>query len=155
MARLTTYDDKRVEQAMAILHANGGNALKTSELTGIPRSTLRSWAGQTKFQPRTVNSQAVADKTVELAHRLEHVALLAVGPDMDAALANASAKDRAIVAGIAIEKRQLLIGAPTSRNETLRIELVAHGTLQELADRTMSGTTSHLAVGSGAGDVRD
>lgn len=138
MANSTQYSDEQAAHALAALKANGGNMQKTARMLGIPRTTLRQWAGQViKSVPKTVPAQLIMDKTVEIADRLEHVALLAVGPDMDTALASASAKDRAIVAGIAIEKRQLLIGAPTSRTESLQVTLVAQGTLNELGDRTL------------------
>jgi hypothetical protein len=153
MARLTEYDDDQVANALAVLHANNGNALKTSELLGIPRSTIRSWAGQTQYTPKSVPNELVQDKTMELAHNLEAVAFMAVGEGLEEAILKASAKDRMIVAGIAIEKRQLLIGAPTSRNASVVIHLAGAGSLRELADRTLSGTNTPVALGPGSEDV--
>lgn len=47
-------------------------------------------------------------------------------------------KDLLVGIGIATEKMELLSGRATSRSESLKIELVAGGSLRELAERTMS-----------------
>src|SRR6185503_2578167 len=144
MARLTHYDDDQVANALAVLKANGGNALKTSEMTGIPRSTIRSWAGELEYAPRTIDPNKVQEKSLELADMLQEVAFIAVGEGMEEAILKSSARDRMIVAGIAIEKRQLLTGGPTSRNASVIIHLAGSGSLKELADRTLNGTTPAL-----------
>jgi hypothetical protein len=39
------YSDEEKASALAALAANGGNALLTAQQTGVPRTTLRKWAG--------------------------------------------------------------------------------------------------------------
>lgn len=103
--------------------------------------------------PKQVSEERVQDQTRELAQRLERVALLSVDEGIDEAIAKASAKDRMIVAGIAIEKRQLLIGSPTSRNASVVIHLVGGGSLKELAEVTLNRTTPALEASNEPEDV--
>lgn len=156
MARLTEYTDDQAAHALAMLKANGGNAKRTAALLGIPRTTLRQWAGRAQSMnalPKQVSEERVQDQTRELAQRLERVALLSVDEGIDEAIAKASAKDRMIVAGIAIEKRQLLIGSPTSRNASVVIHLVGGGSLKELAEVTLNRTTPALEASNEPEDV--
>jgi hypothetical protein len=155
VARATEYSDDQAAHALAMLEANGGNAKKTAALLGIPRTTLRQWAGRAKSstaRPKVVRAELVQDRSAEIATNLENLAAKSIG-FADAKMETASYKDLLIGAGIAIEKVQLLRGKATSRSESLRIELVAGGSLQELAARTMSGTNPPPALGPGAGLV--
>jgi hypothetical protein len=118
-------------------------------LLGVSRSTLRGWVGKTRSEhvssttgiARVPSAELVQDRSLELGNRLEDVAALAIGEGMEEAILRSTAKDRAVVAGIAIEKAQLLKGRPTTRNESLSVTLVASGTLNELGARTLSALT--------------
>lgn len=136
MARLTEYTDEQRANGLAVLASTGGNMLKAARLLGVSRSTLRGWAGKsgsTTGFPREPQVVEVRAKTIQLADRLEQVAHLAVGLSIGEKIEDASAKDRLVVAGIAIEKMQLLRGGPTQRQESVSVTLVAGGSLRELA----------------------
>lgn len=47
-----SYTDAERAAALAVLQANGGNMLRTSKATGIPRTTLITWAGDVERQAR-------------------------------------------------------------------------------------------------------
>lgn len=38
------YSDSQVAEALAVLDACGGNVLRASQTTGVPRKTLEGWA---------------------------------------------------------------------------------------------------------------
>ena len=143
MANTTQYDDEQRAYAMAVLKSNGGNFLKTSRQTGIPRTTLRQWAGQDQHPvPAIPDAQLVADRSMELADRFEAVAFEALDAEgISRAMKKAGLRDRVLGAAIATDKSQLLKGRPTSRNESLSVTLVASGSLNELGERTLSALT--------------
>jgi transposase-like protein len=143
VANMTQYTDDDRARAVVMYQANGGNAKRTAHLLGVSRSTLRGWvgkdsAGSTNGTARIPPTELVQDRSRELGDRLEDVAALAIGEGMEEAILRSSGKDRAVIAGIAIEKAQLLKGKPTSRDVSLSVTLVASGTLNELGDRTLT-----------------
>jgi transposase-like protein len=140
MANTTTYTDEQVANAIAMLRANGGNAKRTASQLGIPRTTIRAWAGRShsvSARPKQVKTSIVQNRSREIADSLEDLAAKAVG-FADSKMETASYKDLLIGVGIAIEKVQLLRGGATSRTESLRIELVAGGSLRELGERSIT-----------------
>jgi len=146
MARLTEYTDDDRARAVALFQANGGNAKRTAQLLGVSRSTLRGWIGKIRTErvasttgvARMPPAELVQDRSLELGNRFEDVAVLALGEGMEEAILKSSAKDRAVVAGIATEKAQLLKGRPTNRNETLSVQLVASVALHDAGDRALT-----------------
>lgn len=158
MARLTTYSDEEVANALAMLRANGQNAKKTAALLGIPRTTIRAWAGRAhsstgkQMYPKQVKPELLQERSEEIATSLENLAAMSVGFAVEK-MPEASYKDLLIGAGIAIEKVQLLRGRATSRNESLVIQLVAGGSLNELANVALNRTTPALGEGNDRKDV--
>ena len=147
MARLTEYSDERAAQALAVLESVHGNVKKAARLTGVPRTTLQGWAGRgsKKVKPKVVSAELVRDERQKLSEKWERTVNTALDrAGLEEVLSKASYKDLLVGAGIGTEKVELLQGRATSRSESLRIELVAGGSLQELASRTMSGTTTAL-----------
>jgi len=142
MANTTQYDPKKVAHAMAVLRANGGNALKTAKQLRIPRTTLRQWASgmpAPRPVPAIPNAELVDDVSAELATKFENAALDALEPEaLGVALEKASFKDRVLGAAIAIDKRQLLIGGATSRTETLSVHLVGAVALNAAGSSTLA-----------------
>jgi hypothetical protein len=135
------------------------NMKKASRLTGIPRTTLRGWAGKNKSTTavaKVVRPELVQDQRGKLAEKWERTVSRALDrADIDEVLDKAPYKDLVIGAGIATEKLELLSGRATSRSESLRIELVSGGSLFELANRTMSGTNARAAIGPGPAKPQD
>src|SRR5437870_4809811 len=99
-------------RALAILKSNQGNWRKTESETGFSRSTLKSWAAMAERTPGFPS--LVMEKDEILASKLLEASNMAVDRVFEA-LPKASAKDAAIVAGITIDKRQLLLGRATAR----------------------------------------
>lgn len=110
------YSDEERANALAALAANGGNVDRTARELGLPRKTLEHWA---KGDINPVVAELGQQKKVSLADRLEEVALALVAA-MPRKLANATLQQIAVSLGIAVEKMQLLRGAPTSITEDLR-----------------------------------
>lgn len=144
MARLTEYDDAAKARGLAVLRANGGNAKKTARELGVPRSTLRAWAGLRENEgkraadvPATVVNDAVADlarKWLETAHRAVDLA-----NELLERKESRGVKDLLVGAAVATEKHQLLVGGPTSRTESLRVSLVAPDALRSDTLRIIEG----------------
>lgn len=118
----STYTTEQRAAALAQLTANNGNLLRTSRDTGIPRQTLQNWANEeTPLDAETQNIRH--QKRGELADELKNLAYLAVDRASDPeAIAKASALDAAKIAGIAIDKFQLLTGQPTTITEERTID---------------------------------
>jgi len=105
-----SYSDEEKGNALAALAANGGNALLTSQQTGVPRTTLQKWAdgavhpcvpemGQQK-------RQELADRLEGLAHRLVDA--------IPGKIADSDLKQLSVSLGIAVDKMRLLREQPTS-----------------------------------------
>ena len=105
------YSDDDRANALAALAANGGNINRTARELGIPEKTLRNWANGTSH-PEAAN--LAEQKKQPLAALLEDVARKLAGD-----LANGAAKDPAVALGIVIDKRQILLGQPTSITRSL------------------------------------
>ncbi|MBI5670290.1 MAG: transposase [Chloroflexi bacterium] len=77
MSRRYTDDDRR--QALECLKANGGNCCQTSQETGIPVRTLRTWARQARQAEEAADveralaqmRQRLIDNVLRLANSLE------------------------------------------------------------------------------------
>ena len=150
MSDKRTYSEEFIAHALSVLKANNDNAKDTAKQLGVPRTTLRQWAGRAKSataRPKQVSIQ-IQDKSDEVhAQRLGAVFMLATEPELVASkLEKASLRDLLIASDIATRGRALLRGLPTSREgREVRIIFSADsgaGSLRELAERTMSGTRS-------------
>lgn len=137
-----TYTDETRANVLATLQANGGNAVKTAKQLGIPRTTIRQWAGEANLgpgvavMPRKVPTALVEGKMAELANNLEAVAFKAVELANEKA-DGASYKDLLVGTGIAVEKMLLLRGQATSRVETFKVSLVGVSDLRTAALRSL------------------
>lgn len=113
-----TFSPEQIAEALATLRANDGNLLRTSKATGIQRSTLRMWRdGQTPENVPAGDLVPLQSKAEEqIAQRLEGFTLKAMErADTPEFVEGLKGKDLLIASAIAIEKMQLLRGAPTSR----------------------------------------
>ncbi|SRR5713101_2642305 len=110
--RAQSYRDYPVELKAAVIAAieqNGGNVLATSKLFNLPPDTVRYWwANSDRFREIQVTS------SICLADKLENVAHSYVDSLASHDLSIVTARDKASVAAIAIDKMQLLRGEPTS-----------------------------------------
>jgi hypothetical protein len=140
----TEYDDKQKAEALS-LYAEHGPA-EAGRRTGIPRTTISRWAGETgvrtdrEAKTREATKAAAEkaaklretlksncrDRAVDLIHRMEEMHVEFVGKDgrrEEVAKATAAAcKDYAVAVGVLIDKAELLDGRATSRQETRNID---------------------------------
>lgn len=105
------WTDADKEHAIAV-YVTTGNLSKTSRQTGVPISTLRGWLAE---QPPEKVKEAREDAQAEFVKKAwdavsAHVEHL---QDKDVVKAT-SARDSATIAGILIDKIQLVTGQPTS-----------------------------------------
>lgn len=118
-----SYTDADREAVRVSLTMNGGNLRAASRSTGIPFSTIKTWhdkpepEGIEALPPAVIEAaseQIRAGKKGEVIAAAWDVAKAAFLRAQDA-LPKASARDAAIVAGIAVDKAQLLAGDATER----------------------------------------
>jgi transposase-like protein len=131
------YSDEEKAQALAILYANNGNIAEAQRQLGIPYRTLANWAaeereGQTHAAIANIGNQKKSD----LAQRLEEIAreLADAMPDKIQA---ATLQQVATSMAIAIDKMQLLRGAPTSISDIA---------IEQIADRIERMTDDERAI---------
>jgi transposase-like protein len=104
------YTDQQQAEALALVQANGGDTAATSAATGIPEATLRAWRDGERRPPVV---QLCSEKKEALAEQFEALAERAVQV-ADAKVESASARDAAVIAGIATDKALLLRGEATA-----------------------------------------
>ena len=134
------------------MHASGMSKTKIAAHLGLSRDTVKRYvAGES---PKSADVEVIEAKTTGTREKIRDnvetflmkASDVAATDDFVTSLAS-KPKDMMIGLGIAVEKMELLSGRATTRSESLRIELVAGGSLTELADRVMSGTTKALTPG--------
>jgi len=105
------YSDREKASALAALDANGGNVNQTARQLAIPRKTLALWASSRHLSADVADIRH--EKRKELGERLEDLAhtLVDLLPDK---LPSASVRDLAGALIVAVDKMQLLKGAPTA-----------------------------------------
>lgn len=108
------YTDAEIGSALALLSANNGNVARTARELSIPRLTLREWAINRRRDSTEVREVQLV-KAGTLESKFEMIAHIysdrLTDPDV---IARSSPLDAAKVAGIAVDKRQLLTGMPTA-----------------------------------------
>lgn len=104
------YSDDERAASLAALAANGGDVAKTAAQVGVPYRTMKNWADGTCHPEAAELGMAkkplLADLLEDLAHRAVRTSRRG--------LRHLKADRAAVVAGIAIEKMQLLRGQPTA-----------------------------------------
>lgn len=118
MAKQKRYDDKFRASAVVMLEAAGypgkeGALASTAKHLKVPHQTLRRWFLNEQNPPP---SALVREKRGELSDLLRNEIDAALGA-MDGARPEASYRDLGTVAGILIDKLQLITGKPTERSE--------------------------------------
>ena len=117
------YTDEDRERARVVWEATGGNASATARETSIPRSTILAWMNAPPPAPLETFPAEIVESVVETFRQDKKSEIIGAAWDLakaafdqaKAALPDASAKDAATVAGIAIDKAQLLSGGATER----------------------------------------
>ena len=105
----TRYSAEEQAAALAALAENNGNVDKTAAQLGIPHSTLRTWRDATVAVP---DANIVTQQKLIRAVKWDQVQDMGVERALEA-LPTASARDAAVVAGIAVDKAALLRGEAT------------------------------------------
>ena len=146
--RRRTYSEEDIAGALTSLRANDGQVRATARELGIPPMTLGQWATETR-RPETPANRP--NRIAVSTHQVEETIsqLSAIIPQALArvveALPTLNGYQAMLAAAIAIDKRQLLSGGPTSRTEVLRARYVEPTALRELArkviDVPLTGTT--------------
>lgn len=134
-----TYTDIEKAQALAAFAACGNNASKAAKATGIPRKTISQWAAGTVGVKSIANLPSLtADAKIELADKLDGIAH-ALADAMPSKIEKASLQQVAISMAVAIDKRALLRGQPTSitenRTERARFETAIGQLIAECKSR--------------------
>jgi len=105
------YSDNEKGAALAALDANDGNVSRTAKQLKIPRTTLLEWIADRHVSSDV--SDIRQEKRKELSDRLEDLAHTLVDI-LPAKLPTASVRDLAGALIVAVDKMQLLKGAPTA-----------------------------------------
>ena len=139
----STYDDAFIAHVLSLLKIHNGNAKMVSKLTGVPRTTLRQWAGRaasTNAFPRKVDESTQTFADEENAKRLDAVFVMVTEPELlRSKLDKASLRDLLISGDIATRGRALLRGQPTARTESVRVSLVEPDALRSDKLRVIEG----------------
>ena len=116
-----TYTDEDRERARIIWEMNGKQIRATARDAGIPLGTVQAWIPVWENPPlapvevyEAVYETIRTDKKAEIISTAWDLAKAAFAHS-HANLPGTSAKDAAVIAGIAIDKAQLLSGEPTER----------------------------------------
>ena len=123
------YSDSEKGAALAALDANAGNVSLTARQLKIPRTTLLEWIADRHVSDDV--SDIRHEKRKELSERLEDLAHTLVDL-LPAKLPEASVRDLAGALIVAVDKMQLLKGAPTAINKD-----VSERTNEERATRIL------------------
>lgn len=127
------YNSQQRAEALALLEANEGNILRTSQQLGIGEATLHDWVSQSR-DPKT----PIAEETKAILPEVKEdfLARLVTARDkvldqLDTQIADLKAREAAVTLGILIDKVELLKG-----NATQRVESVGNGeTVNEAIER--------------------
>lgn len=125
--RIYTEDDR--ERARVALEMHDGNVSAASKESGIPRVTLLGWKNEWEIEAAEAAALPVPKEVLSTA--VEHIRQTEKSLVIEAAwaaaragfaraieaLPEATAQQAATVAGIAVDKAQLLSGAATERHE--------------------------------------
>lgn len=114
--------------------------VKTAEKAGLPKEIAAGLIRRVRAMAQETTSELRTVKAKEFLDILDDRAFKALGYLDDFALANASAKDLAVIAGILLEKRQLLRGEPTailSIDDRRSLNDLVAGMTKEAARRNM------------------
>lgn len=128
------YTEKEKINAVCVF-AVSGNSRRTAELTNIPEATIRTW--KTTLWWNEVTTRIYEEQDEELSSKLTKMVDKAVdaindrldggdyfyNPKLDKLIRKPiNARDVAAVAVMAVDKRQLLRGQPTSRIEKVSVD---------------------------------
>lgn len=144
MANLTNYDEDFIAHALAVLRSNKNNAKRTAVQLGIPRTTLRQWAGLSPVKGKRVSQDKVSEASEKLADRLDRIAAR-LSERIEEAVGqvpietSADLKNMLIGQGITIEKASFARGGPTSRTESLKVSLIDPESLRGSALKVIEG----------------
>jgi hypothetical protein len=114
MAKRRRYDDKFRASAVVMLEAAGypdqkGALTRTANHLGVPLNTIKGWyTANRNPPPAELRTEKKGDLVTLFDSELE-----AIFGDMPNARPDASYRDLGVVAGILVDKRQLLTGEPT------------------------------------------
>ena len=131
------YSDAEIQGALQAVEANRGYIKPTAEALGIPEKTLYNWTVERGQRARAARTRLLGgNDDLGLADRFLDVVIAAQDRTMEA-LPKASAYQAALIGAISIDKRQLILGRPTSRSEQVRTRYVEGDALHSMAARVI------------------
>ena len=122
MTTKRSYSEEEKAEALALLNVNGGNVNSTAKQLHMPVPTLRKWANGKHINNAVLQKEQ--QKKQSLAELFEEVARAYIARALDlGAIDDTRGKDAVIAAATALDKLQLLIGAPTARSQIQVIDM--------------------------------
>jgi transposase-like protein len=135
MAR-RTYDDKFRASAVVMLEAAGypdtkGALTKVANHLKVPARTLSRWFNKENNPPPDDVVKVKKGQMIEQLENLAYKLIAAIHKEIDEN--GAPVRESSTALGIVIDKRQLLMGGATSRNE-INIKEMSDDELRAIAD---------------------
>ena len=106
-------DPDTVAQVMDLASEPLSNLTAAAEECGVPPAVMKRLVRRFNSEYQPMMSEMKAFKTSDITKKIEDKAMRALDWLDDYKMAQASAKDLAIIVGILLEKRQLMRGEPT------------------------------------------
>lgn len=134
------YSDAEMVGALRAVDANKGYIKPTADALGIPAKTLSNWTlnkGKRAIQAR--NASLGHNEDLGIADRYLDIIIAAQDRTLEA-IGSASAYQAALIGAISTDKRQLILGRPTSRTEAIRTRYVDGDALRGMANRVIDIT---------------
>ena len=118
------YTPKQRAEALAVLEANNGNMLRTSQELGIGQATLKTWVTESRDEKNTYAQETLEhlpEAKTNLLDKLDN-AINQTLTQYVGSIADLKAKDAAVALAVLIDKAQLLRGGATARTEQIITE---------------------------------
>ena len=126
--------DEQIERLNIAFSTNGGKVREAARLVGVSVATASKYIDRERHNPPPPEVEAVrTQKRVEIAEKFGDLQVALIAALMDKAkIDKASYQELANTLGIATEKRLLITGQPTSRNENISTDPAAKLTPEEM-----------------------
>lgn len=139
------YSDSEKAHALAAVEANGGNVLLTAKELGIPRGTLEAWANGRIHPEVQMLQQEYKLSIVDRLDKTIHQLLDSIPTKIN----EAPLKHTMDSLAIAVDRKQLLMGEPTSIAAKASTDEQLISQLQRLATRLRQPATAADPAESG------
>jgi len=130
----TALTDEQIERLNSAFSTNGGKVREAARRVGVSVATASKYIDRERYNPPPPEVEAVrTQKRLEIAEKFGDLQVALIDALMDKTkIEKASYQELANTLGIATEKRLLITGQPTSRNETIATDPAAKLTPDEM-----------------------